>query len=881
MAKLKNCFCTAILLLQFSASAQNIISGIVKDSSGKPISEATVLLYKINQAQIYKYVIAGTTGDFTFLIDKTIDSLTLKVNVLGYSKFDKKIANVSQTVIAKLSAEATTLPTITIKNLPITIKGDTTNYMVSQFSNKADRVIGDVIAKIPGIEIDGNGRITYNGKAISNYYIDGMDLLGSQYNIANTSIPNELVEQIQLLNKHQPIRLLDSLNTSTNVALNLKLKSKAKNKYIGKVKLGAGLSPLLWDNSLTILNFKKNAQIIANYKNNNTGESLGLELSENISAQRSGEESNADKEVLLSTIFINPPRLAVKRYLDNNSNLFSINTLKVLKNSASLRFTISAFTDKLFLRTEAKTIYYSPLDTFSITENTTSYHKENKINSGFNYLLNNPKIYINNNFKALIENSNDAITILNNGTVRQDLKTPYYKYFNELITKIKRRKNIYTINSSTLFSKTPQLINIFPGQFEKILNQGQSFSKLTQQATLSKFSTDNFLSTFFNKGKLYQEFKAGILYSSNGLNSDIETTQSLSADSLLNNFCTRAAKLYFVSNSIIKKGKKQVDIDLPVARHYVVLNNRTTGRSKSYQYWFFNPAINLLLPINSEWDFNIGYSKGNSLGSLNQTYKGYIINNYRTISRFDSTLPQSKINTFNSSLSYKNPLKGLYFFTNATFSYSRKNLLYTQQYNDGLINNIAIQKPNSQKGILIYNYLNKYFIAAKTNITLNYIINRQEGEQLLQGYLTKINLKSNEWKVSVKYGKSKWLNIDNTITLIKSKSKLSTDSKVYAPYFSEIFQERLRVNFFVSDKLFGFINTEYNRNKATQTIPRHYFFGDVGINYKFKIISVEATLNNVGNTKMFESVQLTSNYRQTTQYNLRPRFFLVKFYFNL
>ena len=885
MAKKELYIFIAILLLPFSAPAQYIISGVVKDSLNKPIEGATILLCKLNQEQIYKFAIAGKTGEFTISVNLNTDSVTLKANVLGYAKFQKNISNSSQHQTIILFTAASLLPTVTIKSQPINIRGDTTNYTVSHFSNKADLVIGDVLAKIPGIEIDGNGRISYNGKPISNYYIDGMDLLGSQYNIANTSIPNDIVEQVQILNKHQAIKILDSVNTSTNVALNLKLKNKAKNRYIGKIKLGTGALPLLWDNSFTVLNFRKKSQTIAAYKNNNTGESLGLELSENISIQKTGESGpEDDKESMLNTLSMNTPKIATNRYLDNVSHLGYINVINTLKNTASLRLNISLFKDRIKRVSEINTTYYYPTDTFSLVEKNNIIKHEKIISGSVNYLLNKSNIYVSNNFKSMIDLADDDVITFNNSAVKQVLKNPFYKYSNYFTVKKNWKKLIYSVNSATIFLKMPQQLDIYPGQFAKALNQNQPFSKLNQEVVISKFSTDNFFSVYQKAKNIYQETKIGFTYTSRHLNSGIEktTTQTepLSADSLSNDLYGRTAKLYLVSKTVIKKRKKQFEITLPIEKYFATINNNTTGSSKPYEYFFFNPDVNLLLPLNSKWDFQLGFSNKKTIGSLTQTYHGYIINNYRTLSRNDSILPELKTNSFNTSLSYKNPLKGLFFFTNASFNFNNKNLLYTQQFADGLINNIAILKPNRQTNILVFTYLNKYFIKERTNISINYNINWQEGQQNLQNQLVKISSLGNEWKFIVKYSKLRWLSIDNTFIYTKYKNKLKSNLTEYNPIVTSMFQEKLRASFFVTDKFFMFMNTDFYQNKGTNSVSRNYFFGDVGINYKFKKLSVEATFNNISNTKMYETIQLDANYRQNTEYDLRPRYLLIRSYFN-
>jgi hypothetical protein len=886
MAKKKIYIFIAILLLQFSATAQYIISGVVKDSLNKPIEGATILLCKLNQEQIYKFAIAGKTGEFTISVNLKIDSFTLKVNALGYEKFQKKISNLSHNQTIILFSGATLLPSVIIKSQPVNIRGDTTNYTISHFSNKADLVIGDVLAKIPGIEIDGNGRISYNGKPISNYYIDGMDLLGSQYNIANTSIPKDIVEQVQILNKHQSIRILDSVNTSTNVALNLKLKNKAKNRYIGKIKLGAGVLPLLWDNSLTVLNFRKRNQTLAAYKNNNTGETLSLELSENISIQKAGESGpEDDKENLLNTLSMSTPKIATNRYLNNVSHLGHINVLNTLKNTAALRLNISFFKDKIERVSEINTTYYYPTETFTLVEKNNIIKHEKLISGSVNYLLNKSNIYVSNNFKSMIDLADDDVITFNNSAVKQVLKNPFYKYSNYFIVKKNWKKLIYSFNSGTIFSKMPQQLDIYPGQFTKALNQNQPFYKLNQEVSISKLSSDNFFSVFQKLKNVYQETKVGFIYTSRHLNSGIEKTttqtQPLLVDSLSNDLYGRTAKLYFVSNTVIKKGRKQVEITLPIEKYFAIINNNTTGVAKPYEYFFFNPDVNLLLPLNSKWDFQLGFSNKKTIGTITQTYHGYIINNYRTLSRNDSILPELKTNSVNTSLSYKNPIKGLFFFTNATFNFNNKNILYTQQLADGLINNIAILKPNRQTNILVFTYLNKYFIKERTNISINYNFNWQEGQQILQNQLLKISSLGNEWKLIVKYSKLSWLSIDNTFIYTKFKNKLKSNLPAYAPILTSMFQEKLRASFFIKDNFFTFLNAEVYQNSGTGTITRSYFFGDAGINYKFKRLAVEATLNNIGNTKSYETIQLNANYRQNAQYNLRHRSLLIRCYFSL
>lgn len=55
--------------------------------------------------------------------------------------------------------------------------GDTLSYLVGAYQEQGDRVIGDVLKRMPGIEVSNDGGIKYNGKAIRKFYVEEMDLL--------------------------------------------------------------------------------------------------------------------------------------------------------------------------------------------------------------------------------------------------------------------------------------------------------------------------------------------------------------------------------------------------------------------------------------------------------------------------------------------------------------------------------------------------------------------------------------------------------------------------------------------------------------------------------------------------------------------------------
>lgn len=253
-----------VIVLSFLCSyfgyAQVTISGKLSTQFNDVVANAIITVNTTNN-NVLAYSNSNDKGDFSISFKHTGDSLLLQVKTLGYRPITKKIANKTARFNFTLEEESFELQEMIIKAPPIKKRGDTLNYRVDSFARDYDRTILDVINRMPGIEVKENGQILYQGTPINKYYIEGLDMLQGKYNLANENLPFKEVLDVQVIENHQPIRLLDSLTYSPNAALNIKLKNK--HVLTGQVKAGVGAIPLLWDVNVTPMYFtKKTSNII-------------------------------------------------------------------------------------------------------------------------------------------------------------------------------------------------------------------------------------------------------------------------------------------------------------------------------------------------------------------------------------------------------------------------------------------------------------------------------------------------------------------------------------------------------------------------------------------------------------------------------------------
>ena len=886
---IKGYFFIPILLICFShISAQIKITGIVLQSNNEALENASITLSAKNKTQISAFATTNSKGFFELVSNEVGDSITVKVALIGYKTQQLIIANKAQVLKFTLVEFATELATLIAKEKPITQSGDTTNYLVKSFANKQDRMIGDVIARLPGIEIDeNNGQIKFNGKAISHYYIDGLDLLEKKYNIANRNIPADLVEQVQILENHQDIRLFDSITKGTEPALNITLKAKAKNKLIVKAKLALGLPPVLWDNELIGLQFNPLFQLLTSYKNNNAGAVLANEISENYTIKKIGDnDAQNSKEEVLSKLSTQQPPVNTRRYLFNNTHLFHFNTLKVLPNKSQLKYNLSYLNDNNILENVTQSIFTLPTgQSINFIESRTHFVNTNKIDGNIIYTKNTKKLYIKNLTKIKLDFSKEYSNIENPLSVVQLLQNPIYDYANIFLAHLPVKKKIISVNSVTSFNKAPQVLSIMPGQFTDIFNQSIAYDRIAQSAQINNFHTNNNLSFFSKFGKFNQLIKFGSAFSHKKLISNISKlynkNEYILADSFKNRIGWNNVRLYAENEISILKTNKQLFITLPIEINILNTQDDVKKRVTNTRNIFFNPTVDVNFTLSTNLTAGIAYSLQNTIGNITNITSGLILNNYRNIYRNDSLVPKQQQQNLTATLFYKNAVKAMFSNLSISAAQTKKNILFSQIFDGLFINSVGSFRNNYQKSIIISGNASKYILKSKTNLALNYNYGILQADLLQQNKIVKSNSTILSVGIKSTLNMLSFISIESNTKYNFFKNKLKQALPIVEDASTVGIQQNLRLSFNPSKNFNIFLTNEWygiydNRgNKGT------YYFADIGCKQKFTKLIVELELTNFTNSKNYVSISNAENLQQINSFKIRPAFVMAKFYFNL
>ncbi len=223
---MKNITLLLLFVTTFSF-AQNVkFDGIVKDTTGVALEMANVMA--VNQQT--KAVDSTYNVRFTFLGLKTKN---ISINTTT--------ENINRNIT--LSADATELATVeVVREMPVSVKGDTIIYNADSFKNGTERKLEDVLKKLPGVEVNKDGEIEVEGKKVQKVMVEGKDFFDGDTKIATKNIPADALDKIQVLRNYNEVTNLKGLeNNEENVALNIKLKEGKKNFWFGDITAGVGV----------------------------------------------------------------------------------------------------------------------------------------------------------------------------------------------------------------------------------------------------------------------------------------------------------------------------------------------------------------------------------------------------------------------------------------------------------------------------------------------------------------------------------------------------------------------------------------------------------------------------------------------------------------
>jgi len=240
-------FCSLICLASYGQSTGRFtMKGIVGDTAGVGLPEATVMLLLPKDSSLVNFGRTGKDGSFEFKNLRRISYL-LKVSYVGYLPYqqnvtpnDGDVTNVGKLGMKFLNQD---LYEVVIKTAraPLSIRGDTVEYDPRAFKVPPGSTVEDLIRKLPGMQVDADGNIKAQGEEVKRVTVDGKRFFGDDPKMATKNLPAEAINKVQVFNgKTEQSKVTGVDDGKREKTVNLELKDSHKKGGFGKAVAGVG-----------------------------------------------------------------------------------------------------------------------------------------------------------------------------------------------------------------------------------------------------------------------------------------------------------------------------------------------------------------------------------------------------------------------------------------------------------------------------------------------------------------------------------------------------------------------------------------------------------------------------------------------------------------
>ncbi|MBO9674683.1 MAG: TonB-dependent receptor [Sphingobacteriaceae bacterium] len=872
-----------LLLAAFSVFAQKPLKGLVKDVSGKGVESVNVTL-KDAEGNIINFTRTNKTGAFSMeLKNDQIAGYKIEASSIGYKKLITTVTDAAKSYDLILQPSETTLETVTVKNRPsLTARGDTLNYRPSDFADKQDRSIGDVLKKMPGIEVAEDGKISYNGKSISNLYVDGDNLLDDKYNIGTKSIPQNAVDKVQVIQNDQPIKMMRKNNMSDDVALNLVLKDEAKLKVMGDATVGAGM-PERFDENLTAMLFNKKLKFINNLKGNNIGNDPGIDLTSHNLSDYLKKLDNDRLNALLSTGAAGVPSLPQSRYLFNKAGLLNLNNLYKFNQDLQLRANISYLYDRRNQQYNKFSQTYLSGQTISYSESQSNIINPQKLRAQFNLNGNADKYYLNNNFVldyAPFKTSSGFV--INNVAANQVLRQETLDISNEFNYR-KKLKSEDVINLYSYLNRTtqPENLNITPGLNADILNNGNSYLGLSQYIKIPTWYTNNYASFAFVNNHFVQTYKAGFNVQQQKLNSELYRTQNNGqtepvAGNSVNDLDWLKTKLYADATYEFTNDKLKVGLSMPLSYNLIKYSDDINRLDKRLDKLFLNPSLNVKYQTSVENYVTANYSFRNDLGGIDDVYRGTVLKNYRSLFANDAPVSESKAHNVTAGFNFRKAMQMLFVNLLASYNDTELNTISSYSLSNNIQQRLVLPLSNHIRTLSFNANASKYLFALKSTLSGGITFSQSQYDQLQNNELFAFNAQTISYKLGIEAKLTNFINWSYlaNFSVTDNKAKMADAIKTNFQQLRQ--QSTLAIATFKN--VYVNLSAEHLFTHQSTQPNLKYLFADMNIKYKYLKMKTdfEFGITNLANIKSFDAVYLSANSLTTGTYYIPGRVAMLK-----
>ena len=895
-----------VLFQSLNLFSQNItFQGIVKDTLNETLEMANVMA--INQATkaVDAYSITNDKGKFQLSL-KANSSYNVRFTFLGLKTkniiVNTKTEDISQTIT--LNNDATQLAGVEIvREMPVSIKGDTIIYNADSFKTGTERKLEDVLKKLPGVTVNADGEVEVEGKKVTKLMVEGKDFFDGDTKLGVKNIPADAIDKVQVLRNFNEIGALKGLeNNEDNVAMNIKLKSGKKNFWFGDMTsaIGVGHQESRYEINPKLFYYspKYSINLIGDF--NNIGE-LPFTVQDYFKftggfknmMKKGGTNFNVSSNDLgISLLRNNRAKEITTQFGATN---FSYNPTKTLNISgfailSATETDLQTKSQTSFLAEDARTVFSSEKrdevarqkNNLGLYKLSATYKPNSKLQVDYDALIKQSKQDEKTSlFQQTFGPNESFVNSQNIVTIKKQDPFSINQNFNAYYTK--NDKNVFAFELQHLYQNENPFYNanLQNKPFATILDYNifQNRTDLNQNRFVQTNKTDAKLDYYY------------MITPKSNINLTIGNTYS---HQYFNTSIFQVLDNGNINNIVGDENKNQVKYDFNdifVGLHYKFLtgkftfnpgfsahkfttNNQQLNSGFKLDFYRILPDVYALFQIKKSETLTYNLTYNNDFTDINKLAEGNVLNNYNTIFRGNKQLENATSQTH--SLRYVK--YNMFNFENifANISYSKKinpvknasNFNFINQTATAINSNFADETLSGAA-----NYGRSFFRYYKANLTVAGNWSKFNNIQNANNLATETFIQNYTFKASTNYKELPNIELGFGYTINDyqgNKFFTQTPSVKLDYYFLNVFS-------FVSEYEY------YHYTNNSKTVDNEYDFLSASLIYQKKGAKMEYKLSatNLLNTSSLNDDSFNQSRFSTSQYVVQPRYIMFGLKYNL
>ncbi len=230
------------------AQGRKLTGRVIDSTDSSPLMGVNVSIRRPEDANS---PVQGTTTDRDGRFELTISgrqNIEIRVSFVGYRPIIRSVSQAQWTGPElslgdlRLQRQIGQLSEISVNEwaTPVEQKGDTTDIRADSYKVAENSDAEQLVRKMPGITVE-NGQIQAQGEQVKRVMLDGQEFMGNDATAALRSLPADVVERIQLIDRMSDRAQFTGINDgNTEKTLNIITKTGLDNSRFGKMYAGIG-----------------------------------------------------------------------------------------------------------------------------------------------------------------------------------------------------------------------------------------------------------------------------------------------------------------------------------------------------------------------------------------------------------------------------------------------------------------------------------------------------------------------------------------------------------------------------------------------------------------------------------------------------------------